>query len=224
MCNAVFIFSEYGFFYLGIDFFLDPIWPKPEDQCSNPTQCFLHVLALGPRSSGGIGDMMRRQSYSDENRAKYYMRWFYDILAFIILNIIGMNILFGIILDTFKELRNKRKRIELDQKNVCFICDIPRHWFDRQGNGFENHIKYEHNIMGYIKYFYYIQKKQRTEFTGVESAIYDKIIKEDISWFPRNRSISLGKTTEQSSSEIDWANRIHEALKNLSSALPDAPK
>jgi hypothetical protein len=131
MCVCVFIFSQFGFFYNLEDFVLDTIYPAPEDQCSNPTQCFLHVLALGPRSSGGIGDMMRRQSYSEANKTKYYIRWFYDILAFIILNVIGMNILFGIILDTFKELRNQKRKIEIDKTTVCFICGILRHWVQK---------------------------------------------------------------------------------------------
>ena len=165
--------------------------------------------------------MLRRVSYSDQMKKNYYIRWIYDLTAFIVINIIGMNILFGIILDTFKELRNQRKAIEEDQKNVCFVCDIPRHWFDRQGNGFDNHIKYEHNLMSYAKYFYYIQKKDSTEYTGVESDISEKIVQEDISWFPRNRSISLGRLKEDTNSDSTLADKIHSYLKKLNNSMPN---
>lgn len=110
------------------DWYLPSIYPKGEDQCSNTFQCFLFVLALGPRSSGGIADMIQRQSYEEENRTKYIIWWLYGIIAFAILNIIGLNILFGIILDTFKELRIRRQSIEEDQLSNCFICGIKAEW------------------------------------------------------------------------------------------------
>ena len=120
MLTLVFIFSQFGYFFFLRDFFLDSIYPAPEDQCSNPLQCFLWVFAMAPRSSGSVGDLMRRQSYSDENRTKYFIRWVYDLMVFVVINIICMNIVFGIILDTFKELRNQRKSDRSRSKRGLF--------------------------------------------------------------------------------------------------------
>jgi hypothetical protein len=119
-----FLFSQFGFFFMLDDWYLPSIYPAGEDQCSNVYQCFIFVLALGPRSSGGIADMIQRQSYQKSNQGKYFIWWLYGIVAFAILNIIGLNILFGIILDTFKELRINRQKVEEDQQTVCFICGI----------------------------------------------------------------------------------------------------
>lgn len=76
-------------------------------------------------------------SYTTENQARYYLRWIYDLAVFVLVNVIGMTVLFGIVLDTFNctellalfnflELRDERKRIEDDSKTYCFICGIDR--------------------------------------------------------------------------------------------------
>jgi hypothetical protein len=37
-----------------------------------------------------------------------------------------MNIMFGVILDTFGDLRGKKNDKEDDMNNVCFICNLHR--------------------------------------------------------------------------------------------------
>ena len=76
-------------------------------------------------------------------------RFFFDITFFIIITTIGLNIVFGIIIDTFSELREARVSqkgllqeaddtvffllqfsAEQDMKSTCFICSLPSHKFD----------------------------------------------------------------------------------------------
>lgn len=40
--------------------------------------------------------------------------------------VIMFNILFGIVIDTFAELRDNKQFKDLDMKNICFICAIDR--------------------------------------------------------------------------------------------------
>ena len=70
--------------------------------------------------------MMVRESYSDENKNKFFVRFVYDVTCFIIINIMLLNIIFGIIIDTFAVLRDEKNTIEYDKKNVCFVCSIHR--------------------------------------------------------------------------------------------------
>jgi len=63
---------------------------------------------------------------------------------------------FGIIIDTFAELREHKTRKEEDMQNVCFICNIERPEFDRQGNGFEHHIHNDHWAWNYINLMAYV--------------------------------------------------------------------
>ena len=46
----------------------------------------------------------------------------YDLLFFFIVIIIVLNLIFGVIIDTFADLRSEKQQKELILKNTCFIC------------------------------------------------------------------------------------------------------
>ena len=75
--------------------------------CSNYMHCFLTMLGFGMRSGGGIGDVIAYPDYQTEF-SDYVARFFNDFLFFVLVSIIYLNILFGIIIDTFAELRDKK--------------------------------------------------------------------------------------------------------------------
>lgn len=103
-----------------------------------------------------------------------------------------LNIIFGIIIDTFAELRDKKKKTDIDIKNVCFICNIDRGTFDRETEeGFEVHINYDHKVWQYLNFIIHLKSITSTELNGTESYILDLFEKEDISWFPMQKSQRL---------------------------------
>jgi hypothetical protein len=55
-------------------------------------------------------------------------------------------VVFGIIIDTFGDLRGQTKDKQDDMNGVCFICGIARDEFDRNANGFEDHTEHDHNV------------------------------------------------------------------------------
>ena len=55
---------------------------------------------------GGIGEAIAIIPPADE---KYHARVIFDLLFFVVVIIILLNIVFGIIIDTFAELRDERK-------------------------------------------------------------------------------------------------------------------
>ena len=67
------------------------------------------------------------------------MRFLYDLLFFAFIRVVFLNIIFGIIVDTFAcknylnliyfflELRDKKIHTDSDMKNRCYICDIERY-------------------------------------------------------------------------------------------------
>ena len=85
------------------------------------------MASLGPRSSGSVGDVLLRPSYNDDNRVRFYIRWVYDVTIFYIVNIICMKLIFGIIIDTFAELRDKKYEEDYDKNSKCFICSLERY-------------------------------------------------------------------------------------------------
>ena len=139
---------------------------------------------------GGIADKLSAQTYADD--ILFYLRSSYDLLFFLLVVIILLNIFSGIIIDTFAQLRDQKADFEDNKNNVCFICSIERYEFDRNGDGFEKHIERDHHVFNYLYYRIYIQDKPKTEYNGTESHIG-----KDSSWFPFHKALILEKAKEK---------------------------
>ncbi|EGR34738.1 hypothetical protein IMG5_002710 [Ichthyophthirius multifiliis] len=113
----------------------------------------------------------------------------YNSLYFVFISVLFMNIVSGIMIDTFAEMRDKRNFIEQDKKNKCFICGLERTTIENQDKSFEDHTK-KHYLWNYIFYIYSLQNKDSTEYTGLEYFISDKLQNEDIQWIPNLTSLN----------------------------------
>lgn len=63
------------------------------------------MVSYGLRYGGGIGEYVRTQSYAD-NHLIYFVKFFYNFTFHILIIIIMLNLFFGIIIDTFAQLRD----------------------------------------------------------------------------------------------------------------------
>lgn len=70
--------------------------------------------------------MLIRQSYSDDNKSLFIVRFFYDVTIFLLVNVCFMNMISGIIIDTFAELRDEKNSTEENKRNMCYVCSISR--------------------------------------------------------------------------------------------------
>jgi hypothetical protein len=43
----------------------------------------------------------------------------------------------------------------------------------------------------YVFFIIYLNSKDTTDYTGIESYVSDKLVQDDISWFPFNKAICL---------------------------------
>jgi hypothetical protein len=84
-------------------------------------------MNFGIRAGGGIGDVLAQPKLSDDF---YTERYIFDFLFFMIINIILMNIFFGIIIDSFADKRAGESEIESEVQNQCFICGISKSTFE----------------------------------------------------------------------------------------------
>jgi hypothetical protein len=73
----------------------------------------------------------------------------------------------------------------------CFICNIERGEFDRWAEGFEKHIKGDHNLWKYVYLLTYIRIKERTEMTGTESFLAAQLESNSTRWFPQQAAMCL---------------------------------
>ncbi len=71
--------------------------------------------------------------------------------------VLGLNLILGIVVDTFGELRTDRAEKLADIKGTCFICSLPAHSFDTSPGKFAGHVKNEHNMWDYIYYVRYLK-------------------------------------------------------------------
>merc|ERR1712142_1119206 len=130
--------------------------------------------------------------------------------------ILVLNLIFGVIVDTFADLRPERQAKEETIKNSCFICGLNRKVFDNTYTTFEEHISLEHNMWHYLYFLVLLKVKDPTEFTGPESYIFKMIENRSYSWFPRMRALSLTtETTEDENSDIKLVLEKVNAAENL---------
>uniref|UniRef100_A0A5F9C7Z9 Inositol 1,4,5-trisphosphate receptor n=1 Tax=Oryctolagus cuniculus TaxID=9986 RepID=A0A5F9C7Z9_RABIT len=209
----VYLFSIVGFLFLKDDFILevdrlpsnhsrgpcpcphthcalaeDGELDSTERACDTLLMCIVTVMNHGLRNGGGVGDILRKPS---KDESLFPARVVYDLLFFFIVIIIVLNLIFGVIIDTFADLRSEKQKKEEILKTTCFICGLERDKFDNKTVSFEEHIKLEHNMWNYLYFIVLVRVKNKTDYTGPESYVAQMIKNKNLDWFPRMRAMSL---------------------------------
>ncbi|KRT78522.1 ion channel, partial [Oryctes borbonicus] len=232
----VYIFSIIGYMFFKDDFLInvdeDPNNSQvcydeqckseaKERACDSLRMCILTTLNQGLRNGGGIGDILRAPSSTE---SLFVARVIYDLLFYFIVIIIVLNLIFGVIIDTFADLRSEKQHKESALKNTCFICGLQRSSFDNKTVSFEEHTKHEHNMWHYLHFIVLIKVKDPTEFTGPESYVSSMVKASNLEWFPRKRAMSLN-TIEGDGEQIEYRTLQSQLettqvlVKNLSQQL-----
>uniref|UniRef100_A0A3P9LN53 Inositol 1,4,5-trisphosphate receptor n=1 Tax=Oryzias latipes TaxID=8090 RepID=A0A3P9LN53_ORYLA len=194
-----------------------------ERTCDSLLMCIVTVLSHGLRSGGGVGDVLRKPS---KEEPLFAARVIYDLLFFFMVIIIVLNLIFGVIIDTFADLRSEKQKKEEILKTTCFICGLERDKFDNKTVTFEEHIKVEHNMWHYLFFIVLVKVKDSTEYTGPESYVAEMIREHNLDWFPRMRAMSL--VSSDADGEQNEIRNLQEKLEstmklvtNLSSQLTE---
>jgi hypothetical protein len=95
-----------------------------------------------------------------------------------------LKIIFGIILDTFRMLREKEFKTDRDMMNKCFICHVDKDNLEKNSINFEEHREIEHNIWDYAYYIITLRLKDAQDLNANNSYVKEQIDKKSISWFP----------------------------------------
>jgi len=150
--------------------------------------CILTSIRDGFMSGGGIGEVLRKVHPYEP---MFVARVLYDLAFFVILIIIVLNVIFGVIIDTFADLRNEKQQKDDILRNTCFICGLERSRFDNKNITYDEHVMYEHNMWYYLYFYVLLKVKKSTEFTGPESYVHEMIQEKNLDWFPRMHAMSL---------------------------------
>nr|XP_056703464.1 inositol 1,4,5-trisphosphate receptor type 2 [Euleptes europaea] len=180
-----------------------------ERTCDTLLMCIVTVLNQGLRNGGGVGDVLRKPS---KDEPLFAARVVYDLLFYFIVIIIVLNLIFGVIIDTFADLRSEKQKKEEILKTTCFICGLERDKFDNKTVSFEEHIKSEHNMWHYLYFIVLVRVKDPTEYSGPESYVAQMIVEKNLDWFPRMRAMSL--VSNEGDSEQNEIRSLQERLES----------
>ncbi|XP_051964558.1 inositol 1,4,5-trisphosphate receptor type 3-like isoform X4 [Xyrauchen texanus] len=212
----VYLFSIVGFLFLRNDFIMEVdrlVIPDAEEEgnteraCDTLLMCIVTVLNHGLRNGGGVGDVLRKPS---KNEPLFPARVVFDLLFYFVVIIIVLNLIFGVIIDTFADLRSEKQKKEEILKTTCFICGLERDKFDNKTVSFEEHIKLEHNIWNYLYFIVLVREKNKTDYTGPESYVAHMIKNKNLDWFPRMQAMSLVVT--EGDGEQNEMRNLHDRL------------
>lgn len=204
--------------------------------CSNLYTCFWFTMNWGLRNGGGIADSM----IVEPKGTTFFGKNLYDVSFFIVVNVIALNIIFGMIIDTFGQLREEegeRRKfyffniLETDAKNVCFVCGNERSDFGKKNKNFEDHVKEEHDPWNYIYYVFYMKAKGEDELSGLEYHAWSCFEGLSTEWIPIGDTLYLGKFSifnsflEAEEEEEDGSiEAIQQQIKDMQAGMDDLAK
>lgn len=164
--------------------------------CDSLLLCFATVFDKGFKNSGGIG-MWLDLVYPPIPGEVHIERFFFDNLFTIILLWIMMNIIQGIIIVTFAVVREIDASNLADINNKCLICGKEKEEIERSsGKTFKYHREAVHNEWNYVFFLTYLEFKENTEHTGIESYVYQQNKNKCIDWVPLEQGIGFTENEE----------------------------
>lgn len=149
--------------------------------CDRLVYCFIDAVNYGFRMGGGLGDL---QAVFNRNHENYAALTIFQLLAFIIINVIFLNVIFGIIIDTFSALREEAQLRKDDTDNVCFICGFTNVDFSKKNADFDVHLTEEHDPWKYVNFIYHMKKTGISELNGLEQFSFDCYAALNTQWLP----------------------------------------
>merc|ERR1711865_53833 len=182
---CVFVLVIYAFFT-----FLLYHSDMPNNECNTLLRCFQVTVDFGLRSSGGVGD------YMSMDREALGIRNILDLSYFILVLIVLLNIFFGIIIDTFGELRQEKNEQTDKTVNYCFVCGISKLDLDRNSsepNGFKKHITEDHYMWNYLRFIIFLQEQDQDDDDGLELYVRKCVEDKKFHWFPMKRAMCMEK-------------------------------
>ncbi|RHY34363.1 hypothetical protein DYB32_001003 [Aphanomyces invadans] len=234
----VYIFAVVGFYYFRSDYTPETkTEPTAPLRCTTLFLCFLTSLDEGFKNNGGLGGYLAPRERGTDPLAyprlmyvchgwlplfSWHVLRSFDQLYHAILIIVLINISFGLIVDTFATIRTSHKEKVDELHDRCFICSIDGYTFDRlTRRGFDYHTHMEHNMWHYLCLFVHINKKDYTEYNGMELYLAMRMAKADVSFFPNHRAMALERVHDVWSDDAAEPT-AHPAQRQDATSRPDA--
>ena len=197
MLKVIYIYALLAFAYMR-----DTFDPEEGMQCEYIWQCLATSVRAGLMSGGGLGEAL---SYAGIRSVPLFgtdtdmvvsdlLRIVFDLSFFILVTTIGLNVVFGIIIDTFSELREEKSEVDEAIKTKCYICGFQDFEFERndsENGGWSNHREKDHNIWNYLMFINHVAVQNPTDYTYMESKVAEQLMDKSADWMPIGRALGL---------------------------------
>lgn len=170
------IFMVY-FYSIVCFFYFQTLFVEQEEANSYGSSLFLSFtsnLNLGLRFSS-ITEVMINPPIEDA--AMYWANYIYGFSHFIFINVIIINILFGIIIDAFGKMRQEKNDLEDRIKNSCFMCGLQKKDFELKKQNWRTHIKEDHYMYNYMAFRIMLHEVQQEDMLHTLDKISLKVWK-----------------------------------------------
>ena len=129
-----------------------------------------------------------------------------DDFFFILIVIIAIDLVFGIIISAFNNLRDEEQKHSTDRKNHCFICHVNKNTLEKNRQNFNEHRTKTHNLWNYVDYMIALKFSDFHDLNAINSYANQKIQNKDISWLPTYKDL-------KSNSKNGKMDELEEELK-----------
>jgi inositol 1,4,5-triphosphate receptor type 1 len=149
--------------------------PRTDLFCKSVFECFITISRLGFLNTLGSDILIRPSDDHPPNFSVLGFRIIYDLIFFIIVTTLGLNIVVAILVDRFSEIRKDRDVIEADNQSQCFICNIKKDVFERNGKDFQKHYHEDHHIWNYVSFILYVDTIHSNKRNALEKYIAQQV-------------------------------------------------
>jgi hypothetical protein len=148
-------------------------------------------------------------------------QWVFYYLFDLVIRFVLLNVIRGITVDTFSELRLAKLERLRDTREVCFICGVNKQVFDRDkiSKGFKTHIRQEHNMWDYLYFIIYIWEQDKDDDDGLEQYVRKCLESSDISWVPAHVAMLLAAAEPRN--EDETSDNFSKDIKKMEEAVLD---
>jgi len=191
MCIVIYEFSVVAYLYF-FHYYSSPVGLE----CDDLFNCFVSTLNMGLR--GGLTDALDEIQEQD-----YWTRLIFDLTFQVLVMMLFLNVVFGIIIDAFGDLRDARCAIEEDMNNNCLVCGWDRSTIDLRGETWQQHLTQVHSYSNYLHFILYVRRKRLRDCSGLEKYVKDNISKNSVSFMPTSSAVL--QRTEQAEDSGKYA-------------------
>ena len=95
-----------------------------------------------------------------------------------------IDLVFGIILGTFSEMREEERLSDNDKINHCFLCHITREIIEKRKEDFQYHKEKRHNLWTYVDYMIFLKFSELSRLNSINLFARTNLDNKNICFLP----------------------------------------